>query len=124
MTSDDRFDAAGYVAVRSLARVFPLESANAPGGPNEADLIINPPSFTETFFEAAQQPKYLLNLLDAEHLPPYSQQQPQLGIVERVTLAFLDGYLKSKRRCCRGCPRSETVPEFPRSSSHGRLDVA
>jgi hypothetical protein len=27
-------------------------------------------------------------------LPPYSEQQPQLSIVEQVTLAFLDGYLK------------------------------
>jgi fermentation-respiration switch protein FrsA (DUF1100 family) len=58
---------------------------------------VNPPSFTETFFAAAQPPKYLLNLTGAEHLPPYSEQQPQLGIVERVTLAFLDGYLKHKR---------------------------
>ncbi len=58
---------------------------------------VNPPSFTETFFAAAKPPKYLLNLMGAEHLPPYSAQQPQLGIVERVTLAFLDGYLKHKR---------------------------
>ena len=56
---------------------------------------VNPPSATNAFFEAAPRPKYLLSLLGAEHLPPYSVQQPQLTIVERVTLAFLDGYLKS-----------------------------
>jgi dienelactone hydrolase len=55
---------------------------------------INPPNLTEAFFEAAGRPKYLLRLLGAKHLPPYTTQQPQLGIVERVTLAFLDGYLK------------------------------
>jgi dienelactone hydrolase len=55
---------------------------------------INLPSATETFFAAAQPPKYLLRLIGAEHLPPYSTEQPQLGIVERVTIAFLDGYLK------------------------------
>jgi hypothetical protein len=32
----------------------------------------------------------------AEHLPPYSNQQPQLGTVERVTVAFLDLYLKHR----------------------------
>jgi dienelactone hydrolase len=55
---------------------------------------INPPSATEAFFAAAQPPKYLLRLIGAEHLPPYSTEQPQLGIVERVTIAFLNGYLK------------------------------
>ena len=37
-------------------------------------------------------PKYLLNVLGAEHVQPYSDQEPQLGIVEGVTTAFLDGY--------------------------------
>jgi dienelactone hydrolase len=55
---------------------------------------INPPSLTNAFFARARRPKYLLRLLGAKHLPPYSDQQPQLGIVERVTIAFLDGYLK------------------------------
>jgi dienelactone hydrolase len=54
----------------------------------------NPPSATNAFFDVAQRPKYLLRLFGAQHLPPYSDQQPQLGIVERVTLAFFDGYLK------------------------------
>lgn len=55
---------------------------------------INPPSDTEAFFARAARPKYLLSLLGAGHLPPYTYQQPQLGIVERVTTAFLDHYLK------------------------------
>jgi len=57
---------------------------------------INPPSATNAFFETAPPPKYLLSLLGAEHLPPYSDQQPQLTIVERVTIAFLDAYLKHR----------------------------
>ena len=56
----------------------------------------NPPSATNAFFDVARRPKYLLRLFGAEHLPPYSDQQPQLGIVERVTLAFFDGYLKHR----------------------------
>ncbi len=70
-----------------------------PGGPpllaaqGTADTV-NPPSATNGFFDAADRPKYLLSLIGAEHLPPYSDQEPQLSIVERVTIAFLDGYLK------------------------------
>jgi dienelactone hydrolase len=77
--------------------------AFTPGGPpllatqGTADTV-NPPSFTNEFFDAAQRPKYLLSLIGAEHLPPYSYQQPQLAIVERVTIAFLDGYLKHNER--------------------------
>ena len=55
---------------------------------------INPPSLTSAFYKLARRPKFLLTLEGAEHLPPYSYQQPQLGIVERVTIAFLDHYFK------------------------------
>ena len=55
---------------------------------------VNPPGATNAFFITARRPKYLLTLIGAEHLPPYSEQQPQLSIVERVTTAFLDAYLK------------------------------
>jgi dienelactone hydrolase len=59
---------------------------------------INPPSFTRDFYDVAQPPKYLLQLLGAGHLSPYTGEQPQLGIVDRVTLAFLDRYLKGATR--------------------------
>jgi dienelactone hydrolase len=54
----------------------------------------NEPRFTYKFFNSVRGPKYLLRLLGAGHLPPYTRQQPQLSIIERVTIAFLDGYLK------------------------------
>lgn len=59
---------------------------------------INPPSLTDTFFGAAPAPKFLLALLGAPHLGPYTDEQPQLSIVERVTTAFLDRYMKGDRR--------------------------
>lgn len=65
---------------------------------------VNPANLTQEFFSAAQRPKYLLSLLGAEHLPPYRDQQPQLGIVEKVTTAFLDGYLKGDRAALRRLP--------------------
>ncbi len=53
----------------------------------------NEPRYTYAYFRAARRPKYLLRLLGAQHLPPYTNEQPQLGIVERASIAFLDGYL-------------------------------
>jgi dienelactone hydrolase len=55
---------------------------------------INKPAETELFFAGARRPKYLLRLFGAEHLPPYHDEQPQLGVVERVTIAFFDAFLK------------------------------
>ena len=53
----------------------------------------NEPRNTYAYFKAAARPKYLLRLLGAGHLPPYTTQPVQLALVERATIAFLDGYL-------------------------------
>jgi fermentation-respiration switch protein FrsA (DUF1100 family) len=58
---------------------------------------VNPLALTTEFFDSARRPKYLLRLIGAEHLPPYTAEQPQLGIVERVTVAFMDRYLQHRR---------------------------
>jgi dienelactone hydrolase len=58
---------------------------------------INPPGSTFAFFDASPAPKYLLTLPGAAHLGPYTGEQPQLGIVERVTIDFFDTYLKQAR---------------------------
>jgi fermentation-respiration switch protein FrsA (DUF1100 family) len=110
---DRRIDAA---IILSGAEI-PAEGsfAFAPGSPpllatqGTADTI-NPPSFTETFFAAARPPKYLLRLLGAEHLPPYTSQQPQLAIVERVSIAFLDGFLRHSESALRRMPSLGEVP--------------
>lgn len=97
--SDSRVDAA---VILSGAEIPAEGSFNFPAGTppllatqGTADTV-NWPSLTNTFFEAAQRPKYLLSLIGAEHLPPYTVPSPQLHIVEGVSLAFLDGYLKRK----------------------------
>jgi fermentation-respiration switch protein FrsA (DUF1100 family) len=54
----------------------------------------NEPRFTNAYFDLAQRPKFLLRLLGAGHLGPYTSGEPQLAIVERVTIAFVDRYLK------------------------------
>jgi dienelactone hydrolase len=72
---------------------FPVTSPPLLATQGTAD-IINLPHNTYDFFRAARAPKFLLRLLGAPHLGPYTSEQPQLGVVERVTVAFLDRYLK------------------------------
>jgi len=73
----------------------------APGGPpllatqGTADNI-NPPSATYQFYDPAPPPKFLLLLLGAGHLPPYSSDQAALSVVERVSTDFLRYYLQGK----------------------------
>jgi dienelactone hydrolase len=57
---------------------------------------VNAPDTTAAYFQLAHRPKFLLWLLGATHLPPYTTEQPQLGIVERATVAFLDHYLRRR----------------------------
>jgi dienelactone hydrolase len=71
---------------------------------------VNPPSFTHDFFDGAPSPKYLLEMLGAPHLGPYTDEQPQLRIVERVTIAFMDQYLKDQRRALRRMLAAGDVP--------------
>jgi hypothetical protein len=55
---------------------------------------INDAAYTESYYRLARQPKFLLLLLEISP-PPYTAQQPQLSIVERVTIDFLDHYIKA-----------------------------
>lgn len=92
---DRRVDAA---VILSGAEVLPGEYFRDPNPPllatqGTADAV-NRPRYTYDFFHAAHTPKFLLRLLGARHIGPYTNEQPQLGVVERVTVAFLDRYLK------------------------------
>jgi fermentation-respiration switch protein FrsA (DUF1100 family) len=89
--------------------VFPSDGPPLLATQGTADTI-NPPTATEEFFSAAHRPKYLLRLLGAGHLPPYSVQQPQLGVVERVSRDFLDGYLKHHAGALHGLGSAGSAP--------------
>ena len=54
----------------------------------------NIPASTRNYFRIAPPPKFLLTLPGARHGPPYISQEPQLRIVQRVTISFFDWYLK------------------------------
>jgi fermentation-respiration switch protein FrsA (DUF1100 family) len=94
-----------------------------PGGPpllatqGTADTI-NPPGMTYAFYDSAPPPKYLLLLLGASHLPPYSYQQPQLGTVERVTIAFLDHYLKGRKAALARMLKEGAMPGVSTLDAH------
>jgi dienelactone hydrolase len=57
---------------------------------------INPPIYTRALFQDALPPKYLLTLIGAAHLPPYTSNRHRLALVERVSIAFLNHYLKNE----------------------------
>jgi fermentation-respiration switch protein FrsA (DUF1100 family) len=76
-------------------RPFPQNGPPLLAVQGTADTI-NAPATTTDFFRLARRPKFLLWLLGASHRPPYTDQEPQLGIVERATVAFLDHYLKGR----------------------------
>lgn len=93
---DPRIDAAIILSGAQLPGIafrFPHRAVPLLAVQGTADTI-NLPSYTYAFYNAAPRPKFLLTLPGAGHLRPYVTEEPQLGIVERVTTAFLDRYLK------------------------------
>jgi predicted dienelactone hydrolase len=72
---------------------FPLKGPPLLAVQGTADTT-NAPASTAAYFRRAHRPKCLLWLLGAAHEPPYTEQEPQLSIVERATTTFLDHYLR------------------------------
>src|SRR6185312_14799468 len=55
---------------------------------------INPPGATAAYYARMQRPKFLLWLLGASHLPPYTTHDRWSAVVERATIAFLGHALR------------------------------
>ena len=76
---------------------------NASPGPHTPPLLamqgtadrINPPVYSLDLFRAVARPKFLMLLHRAGHLGPYTRPGPRLAAVERVSIAFLNRYLRS-----------------------------
>lgn len=56
----------------------------------------NAPAITAAYFSVAHRPKFLLWLVGASHRPPYTDEQRELGIVERTAITFLNRYLEGQ----------------------------
>jgi dienelactone hydrolase len=97
---DSRIKAAVILSGAELPGVdgftFPAPSPPLLAVQGTADTI-NRPVFTYQFFNLAPRPNVLLALPGASHLPPYTTEQPQLTIVEGVTIDFLGAYLRHAR---------------------------
>jgi predicted dienelactone hydrolase len=94
---DSRIDAAVILSGAQLPGVafaFPRRAVPLLAVQGTADTT-NPPHYTYAFYAAAPRPKFLLKLPGAGHLPPYTTEEPQRSVVERVTTAFLDHYLRA-----------------------------
>lgn len=56
--------------------------------------VVNVPGCSAQLYDQAPEPKYYLNLLGAEHLPPYVEPGVYRTTVQRTVTDFLNGYLK------------------------------
>jgi pimeloyl-ACP methyl ester carboxylesterase len=108
---DPRVRAAIVLSGAALAGLGPFARTGPPllAVQGTADTI-NRPETTASFFRLVRRPKFLLWLLGAGHLPPYTVQEPQLGIVERATVAFLNHYLKG-----------QPLPAFKKAAQRPRI---
>jgi len=91
---DRRIDAAMILSGAALAGFTP-----PPGSPPLLAIQgtsdpFNAPSATTNYFRLMHQPKFLLWLLGATHLPPYTTSDRWAAVVDRATTAFLDHYLR------------------------------
>jgi dienelactone hydrolase len=71
---------------------------------------VNQPGETAAYFQAAKPPKYLLELIGAQHLPPYTAEEPQLRIVQRASIDFLNRYLKQRSGSLQAMAAAGSVP--------------
>jgi len=71
----------------------PLDSPPLLAVQGTADPL-NPADVTATYYQLMRRPKFLLWLLGATHLPPYTTKDQWASVVTQTTIAFLDRYLK------------------------------
>lgn len=55
---------------------------------------LNAPSTTADYYRVMRRPKFLLWLIGATHLPPYTTEDRWAAVVDRATTVFLDHYLR------------------------------
>lgn len=71
---------------------------------------INPPECSVQIYDAAPSPKHYLSLFGESHTGAYLPAGPARAVVERVTIDFLDAYLKGSRAALARMARDGTVP--------------
>jgi dienelactone hydrolase len=97
---DRRFRDPRIDAAMILSGAAPRGFTSAPAGSPPLLAVqgtldrINAPSVTADYYRLIRRPKFLLWLLRASHLPPYTTDDRWAAVVERATTAFLDHYVR------------------------------
>ncbi|HEV2592380.1 MAG TPA: hypothetical protein VGU02_10855 [Gaiellaceae bacterium] len=89
---DPRVRAAVVLSSAELAGGVPIAGPPLLATQGTRDTT-NPPRYTARLYAAAHRPKFLLTLVGAGHLAPYTSDNTYFSIVSLVTTAFLDHYL-------------------------------
>lgn len=92
---DRRVDAAVILSGAALPGFAPPPTGSPPllAVQGTADPL-NAPANTSYYFRLMRRPKFLLWLLGASHLPPYTTTDTWAAVVDRATTAFFDHYLR------------------------------
>jgi dienelactone hydrolase len=93
---DRRIDAAVILSGAALPGFTPPPAGSPPLLAAQGTLDpIDAPSVTADYYRLMRRPKFLLWLLGASHLPPYTTDDRWAAVVERATTAFLNHYLRA-----------------------------
>ena len=82
---------------------------------------VNLPGCSVALYDPAPAPKYYVDVLGAEHLPPYTRPGRARAYVARVVVAFLDYYLKNNRSPLQTMLRRGGTPEVATLSRTSKL---
>lgn len=87
------------------------------------DLSMNPVSCSVDLYNQAPQPKYYLSMIGQTHLSAYVPAGPALNVVSRVTINFLNGYLRNSRSALAALATAGSVPGLATLTSQTSLPV-
>jgi hypothetical protein len=88
------------------------------------DLTMNPVACSVQLYDGAHQPKYYLSMIGQTHLSAYLVPGAPLRVVVRVTLNFLDGYLRHDVAKRNAITAAGTVPGLATITSRASVGPA
>jgi len=85
------------------------------------DLSYNPVSCSVDLYNQASQPKYYLSMIGQTHFSAYIPPGPALNVVTRVTINFLNGYLRHATSALTAMRTAGSVPGLATITSQPSL---
>ena len=86
-----------------------------------ADENLNPVACSVELYNAALQPKYYLSMIGQTHFSAYLPPGPALQVVQRVTIDFLNAYLRGAPSSLANAAAAGTVPGLATFTSSSSL---